>query len=59
MIKLKSIDNAEQFLKPEINFEQLDKIALALTDNQAADLLKSAKLKLFNAVFEHRRKHSK
>lgn len=57
--KLKSIDNAEQFLKPNVTFEQLDKIAMALTDNQAADQLKSAKRKLFNAVFEQRRRLSK
>ncbi len=37
--KLKSIDNAKNYLKPDITFEILDKIALSQTDDQAGEQL--------------------
>lgn len=50
--KLKSLDEAEQYLKNGINFETLDSIARNLTDNEAAKQLKQARYKLFNNIFE-------
>lgn len=50
--KLKSLDNDERFLKTNFNFDLLDEVALAMTDNKAANQLKLAEFKLFNAVFE-------
>ncbi|BBE11151.1 hypothetical protein HH1059_20340 [Halorhodospira halochloris] len=34
--KLKSLANAEQYLKPGVTFKQLDEIAYAICDNEAA-----------------------
>ncbi len=50
--KLKSILNAEQFLKPEISFETLDEFALQISDNASAELLKKERQKLFSLVFK-------
>lgn len=52
--KLKSIDNAERYLKPGINFISLDKIALEKTDLEAAQEMKKAKELLFNKIFNDR-----
>lgn len=41
--RLKSLTNVEQFLKPGISFEQLDKIAYALSDNDFAEKMEKAK----------------
>jgi transposase InsO family protein len=54
--KLKSLPEASTFLKPAITFEQLDAIALAMTDNEAARRMNEAKRKLFNAIFAQDRK---
>ena len=51
--KLKSLDIAEQYLKGGIRFEDLDKIALAKTDLQAAEEMKAAKIRLFSQIFHH------
>jgi len=45
--KLKSLPNAEQYLKTGITFKQLDAIAHAISDNEAAKRLNQAKSKLF------------
>ena len=37
--KLKSIDNAKNYLKPDITFEILDKVAFGQTDDEAAEQL--------------------
>lgn len=50
--KLKSIDNAKIYLKPDISFEILDKIALNQTDDQAAELLQKERSKLFATINE-------
>ena len=34
--KLKSLPNATRFLKPSITFEQLDALAMQMSDNEAA-----------------------
>ena len=49
--KLKSLDNAEQFLKPGITFEQLDAQAKAMSDNDAAQCLNDARAVLFKTIF--------
>lgn len=41
--RLKSLPNAEQFLKPGISFEWLDKIAYAQSDNEFAEKMEKAK----------------
>lgn len=48
--KLKSLPNAESFLKPDTSFQQLDQIALAMTDNQAARHVNSERQKLFSMI---------
>ncbi len=50
--KLKSLDNAKDYLKPGMNFEILDKIASKISDNQAADQLQKARQKLFKTIHE-------
>ena len=48
--KLKSLPDAEQYLKPGITFQQLDAIAFAVSDNEAAKRLNQAKSKLFQTI---------
>lgn len=54
--KLKSLPKSEEFLKPGITFDQLDAIALAISDNEAASKVNEAKLKLFKSIFEQDKK---
>lgn len=49
--KLKSLPLAEQFLKPGITFSQLDALASAMSDNQAAERLNKARATLFKTIF--------
>jgi transposase InsO family protein len=53
--KLKSLPNAGVFLKPGVTFKQLDAIALAISDNEAAKQLNEAKRQLFKTIFEQGR----
>lgn len=48
--KLKSLPDAEQFLKPGIRFEQLDQAAYAMTDSQAAQHLNDERRALFARI---------
>lgn len=48
--KLKSLKNAEQFLKDEISFSDLDKLAYSKSDNDFAKEMLKAKEKLFNII---------
>lgn len=48
--KLKSLPDAEQYLKTDITFEQLDAIAYGISDNEAARRLKQAKAELFRSI---------
>ena len=48
--KLKSLGNAEIFLKPGVTFEQLDQTAAAMSDNEAAERLNAARKKLFQSI---------
>jgi hypothetical protein len=44
--KFRSLPNAEQYLKPNITFDQLDFVAYALSDTEFAELMEQAKDKL-------------
>ena len=48
--KLKSLPDADQFLKPGITFELLDREAHALSDNEAAKRLNNAREALFKTI---------
>lgn len=47
---LKKLPGAEQYLKEGVTFEQLDKIAIAESDNECARLMQQEKNKLFRKV---------
>ena len=49
--KFKSLPLAEQFLKPGITFSQLDALAGAMSDNEAAERLNKARATLFKTIF--------
>lgn len=55
--KLKSLPHAERFLKPGLTFEQLDRTAKAISDNEAARRLNEARKKLFQSI-NRRSKHA-
>jgi len=42
------MNNAKQYLKPEITFELLDKLAYEKSDNEFAALMQKEKEELFN-----------
>lgn len=48
--KLKSLSEAKEYLKPDINFEIFNKVAYQISDNQAADQLQKALQKLFKII---------
>ena len=50
--KLKSLPEAASYLKPAITFEDLDAIAYAISDNEAATQMNKAKQKLFKTIYE-------
>ena len=50
--KLKSIENAIHYLKPDITFELLDKVALSQNDDKAAEQLQKERSKLFKTINE-------
>jgi hypothetical protein len=50
--KLKSLDHAEDYLKPGISFEQMDKEAYKMSDNEFADQMNLAKKRLFKQITE-------
>ena len=49
--KFKSLDNAQQFLKPGITLKQLDAQAIAMSDNDAVERLNDARKTLFKTIF--------
>ena len=51
--RLKSLKDAEQYLKPGIDFEQLDAAAHAMSDLEAAKALNRARTELFAFIGEH------
>jgi transposase InsO family protein len=50
--KLKSLANAASYLKAGTTFKQLDEIAYQISDNEAAERLQKARIKLFQTIFE-------
>ncbi len=50
--KLKSLPQAEQYLKEGLTFKDLDDIARAMTDNEAADFLQKQQSLLFKHIHE-------
>src|SRR5207237_3517212 len=55
--KLKSLPQPHGFLKLGVSFEQLDRLALSTSDNEAAQRLNEARTRLFQSI--HRRpKHA-
>ncbi len=50
--KLKSLPNASCYLKSCMTFKHLDETAYQISDNQAAEQLQKAKIKLFQTIFE-------
>jgi len=49
--KLKSLPQADCFLKPEVTFEQLGQEAMKMNDLDAATALNKARKKLFDTIF--------
>ncbi|MBU4315630.1 integrase [Patescibacteria group bacterium] len=47
---LKGITGADKFLKPNISFEKLDKIAYQYSDNEFAEILRNEERKLFDLI---------
>ncbi|OGS93228.1 MAG: hypothetical protein A2061_04910 [Gallionellales bacterium GWA2_59_43] len=56
--KLKSLPKADEYLKPEITFKQLDVQAAKMSDNDAASALNNARKKLFQAISAAMRKRA-
>lgn len=50
--KLKSLNDAEQYLQEGVSFKKLDDIANAISDNKAADLLQAQRKLLFKTIHE-------
>lgn len=48
--KLRSLPDAEQYLKPSVTFEQLHAQAMAMSDNEAARRLNQARTTLFQTI---------
>lgn len=53
--KLRSLPNAAQYLKSGVTFDDLDKLAQSMTDNQAAEKMQNTRRKLFNQIFEQKK----
>ena len=53
--KLKSLDNANDYLKEPLSFEQLDKEAYKISDNKAADKINLAKKQFFIQIYEQKK----
>ncbi len=56
--KLKSLDDAQTCLKPDLSFEILDKVAYRVSDNAAADALQQARRALFTTIHEQEYKRA-
>ena len=53
--RLKSVPDAQRYLKPGVSFEQLDAQAARMSDNEAARQLQDARAKLFNEIARQQR----
>ena len=49
--KFKSLENAKHYLKKDVTFKKLDKIAMEKTDLEAAKEMQEEKRKLFREIF--------
>ena len=49
--KLRSLPQAQTFLKPGITFAHLDALAGAMSDNAAAERMNAARSRLFKTIF--------
>ena len=56
--KLKSLPDAQMYLKPGVTFEILDSIAREKSDNEAADPLQQARRQLFNTIDKQERRRA-
>ncbi len=54
--KLKSLPKGSSYLKPGITFKQLDEIAYAISDNEAARQMNEARKQLFRTISEQDRR---
>ena len=52
--KFTSLPNPKQYLKPGRTLQQLDDMAVAISDNEAAKHLNAAKLTLYQRIFEQK-----
>ena len=52
--KLKALPESEKYLKPDVSFAILDKIAMEMSDNQAAKNLQDERSKISNQIFEQK-----
>jgi len=53
--KLKSLEQAEDYLKETLSFEQLDKEAYKVSDNKFTDQMNLAKKQLFKQINEQKK----
>lgn len=53
--KLKSLPRADQYLKPDTSFQELDATAYTISDNEAAKRLQAARRQLFETICERRK----
>lgn len=56
--KLKSLPQADKYLKPGITYKILDAAAFEINDNEAADRLQSARQQLFTTIYERKNKEA-
>jgi transposase InsO family protein len=49
--KFRSLPQADSFLKPGVDFDQLDALAKAMSDNDAAEQMNAARSALFKTIF--------
>lgn len=56
--KLKSLPDSAKYLKSDVSFEKLDQLANRVSDNKAAQILKTEREKLFNLIFEQDKKRA-
>lgn len=52
--KLRSLPNAESYLKPGLSFLEMDKEAFRINDGEAARLMQQARMKLFQLIHEQK-----
>ena len=52
--KLKSLDDAAQYLKPGVSFAELDALALSVSDLDAAAAVNAARTELFRTIARDR-----